>query len=130
MTEAARLLRRLAIALAVWREARGESLLGKLLVAQVIENRMRDPRWPETPIAVITQRAQFSSFLAGDPNSLAWPSEDDPAWADAVAAADLVLAAPSPVTRANHYHAVGVTPAWARPEAVVAREGRHVFYQL
>jgi hypothetical protein len=31
------LLRRFSLALAVWREARGESLLGKLLVAQTIE---------------------------------------------------------------------------------------------
>ena len=42
MNDSYLLLRRFAIALCVWREARGESLLGKLLVAQVIENRVTD----------------------------------------------------------------------------------------
>lgn len=44
MTEALQLLRRFALALATWREARGEPLVGKLHVAQTIENRVVDPR--------------------------------------------------------------------------------------
>jgi len=124
------LLRVFCLSLACWREARGESLLGQLLVAQTIENRVRDPRWPETYVGVITQRLQFSAFNRDDPNVTAYPREDDPAWADCVAAARFVLAAPSPLTAANHYHVTSVSPAWADRDKIVAREHRHIFYRL
>lgn len=124
------LLRHFALALCTWREARGESLVGKLLVAQTIENRVQDARWPDTYIGVITQRAQFSSFNQQDPNVVAWPAEEDPVWADCVAAAAFILAAPTPLTLANHYHATSVSPAWAKPDRIVAREGEHIFYTL
>lgn len=124
------LLRRFALALCTWREARGESLLGKLLVAQTVENRVRDPRWPDTYIGVITQPLQFSAFNRSDPNVMSWPFEEDPAWADSVAAADFVLRASTPLTLANHYHATSVSPGWAKPDRIVAREANHIFYQL
>lgn len=124
------LLRHFALALCVWREARGETLLGKLLVAQTIENRVTHARWPETYVGVITQRLQFSAFNAGDPNALLFPMETDRAWADCVAAAALVISAPSPLTTANHYHTTGVAPLWANASKIVAREGAHVFYAL
>jgi hypothetical protein len=53
-TEPTHLLRVAALALACYREARGESLLGILLVAQTIENRVNDARWPDTYIGVVT----------------------------------------------------------------------------
>lgn len=124
------LLRQFALALCVWREARGETLLGKVFVAQTIENRVTDTRWPDTYVAVITQRLQFSAFNAGDPNALLFPSETDPTWADCVAAASLVMQAPSPITKANHYHTTTVSPPWKRDDRIVAREGSHVFYAL
>ena len=130
MTEAISLIRRFALALCVWREARGETLLGKMLVAQTIENRVIDPRWPDTYVGVITQPFQFSAFNKSDPNVTAYPAETDRAWPDCVAAADLVLAAPSPLTAANHYHTTGVTPAWKQDDKIVSREGHHVFYRL
>jgi spore germination cell wall hydrolase CwlJ-like protein len=130
MTDAVLLLRRFVLALCVWREARGESFRGKSLVAQVIENRVRDPRWPDTYVGVITQRLQFSAFNAGDPNALMFPAENDRAWPDCVAAADLVVAAPALLTTANHYHTVDVRPTWADPTRLVTQEGRHKFYEL
>lgn len=123
------LLRRFALALCVWREARGESARGKALVAQTIENRVVDRRWPDTYLGVITQRWQFSAFNAGDPNSLLFPSETDPSWGDCVAAADAVLQS-VPLGTMNHYHTTGVTPPWADATKIVAREGAHVFYTL
>ena len=124
------LLPRFALALAVWREARGETVIGKLLVAQTIENRVVDPRWPETYVGVIMQPLQFSAFNRGDPESLLFPSEHDTSWPDCVAAADFVIGSPGRVTVANHYHAVGVMPAWADATHIVAREDHHVFYFL
>jgi spore germination cell wall hydrolase CwlJ-like protein len=70
-------------ALAIWREARGESLQGKIGVAWCIRNRMTDQRkrWPATPGAVVLQPLQFSCFNAWDPNAVKLPAKvDDPAW--------------------------------------------------
>lgn len=124
------LIRLYTLALAVWREARGESVRGKRLVAQTIENRVADKRWPATYVKVITQPWQFSAFNATDPNALKFPDEDDLAWPDCVQAAQEVLQAAEPFTTANHYHTVGVSPAWKREDRIVAHEGAHVFYEL
>lgn len=124
------LLRRFVLALAVWREARGESNRGKRLVAQVIRNRVDDRRWPDTYVGVITQPWQFSAFNRNDPNATLFPKETDAAWADCVAAADAILTAAQPISDANHYHTVDVSPAWKHPDREVAREGSHVFYRL
>mgnify|MGYP001562874444 CR=1 FL=1 len=124
------LVRLYTLALCVWREARNQSALGMLLVAQTVENRVRDPRWPETYVGVITQPWQFSAFNKNDPNALLYPGEADTEWPSCVAVAEAVLAAPRPFTTANHYHTTGVTPAWKRDDKVVAREGAHIFYTL
>ena len=73
---------------------------------------------------------QFSAFNKDDPNALKFPAEDDPAWAASVAAAQEVLTAVELFTEANHYCVVGLSPAWAREDKIVARENRHVFYRL
>src|SRR3990167_6839439 len=111
-----RLLRLFALSLTCWREARGESVLGKLLVCQVVENRVRDPRWPDTYVGVITQAAQFSAFNKNDPNALLFPTELDRSWPECVAVAESVLSTPTPFTTANHYHAQSVRPTWARDD--------------
>lgn len=124
------LLRIYTIALCVWREARGESRVGKRLVAQVMENRVSDKRWPDTYVRVITQKSQFSSFNPNDPNTQKFPDEGDKSWADCVWASDQVLTSGIMFTTANHYHVIGLKPVWAKPEAIVATEGHHVFYTL
>ncbi len=124
------LLRRFMLALCVWREARNQSQLGKNLVAAVIKNRVQDPRWPDTYVGVVTQRRQFSSFNAGDPNATLFPLETDGSWKGCVVAADVVLSSREPLTSANHYHTVDVHPVWADASKVVAREGAHIFYCL
>lgn len=127
----ARTVQRLFIlALAVWREARGESPLGQLLVAQTIENRVTDPRWPDTYQGVITQPWQFSAFNKNDPNALLFPSETDAAWSTCVSVAQAVIDAPKPFTTANHYHTTGVAPRWKDDSKIVNREGSHIFYRL
>jgi N-acetylmuramoyl-L-alanine amidase len=118
------------LALCVWREARGESYIGKRLVAQTIENRDFDERWPDTIVGVITQKLQFSSFNSNDPNALLFPKEDDKSWPDCVKAAQEVLISEIPFTTANHYHTKDVKPKWADMNKVVAVEGAHIFYCL
>lgn len=124
------LLRRFVLALCVWREARGETPKGKRLVAQTIENRVQDKRWPDSYVGVITQKSQFSSFNPDDPNAIKFPGEDDPSWASCVMAADAVLETSEPFTDATHYHTVAVNPKWADPSKIVAKEGAHVFYAI
>lgn len=48
------------LAEAIYHEARGESHLGKLAVAQVVINRMRSPKFPKTVCGVVYQPGQFS----------------------------------------------------------------------
>ncbi len=69
MNTASQALNQFLLALCVWREARGESLRGKQLVAWTILNRSHDKRWPNTIRGVVLQPLQFSSFNANDPNS-------------------------------------------------------------
>jgi len=130
MDNSTQLLRRFTLALCVWREARSESLLGKMLVAQVIENRVNDKRWPDTYVGVITQPLQFSAFNRTDPQVSKFPAEDDKEWPDCVAASDLVLNSPKPLTSANHYHTKNVHPSWADPLHITNTEGAHIFYEL
>jgi hypothetical protein len=69
------------LALAVWREARGEQSAGQRAVAHVIRNRTLVATWwngnrKGSYHAVILQPYQFSSFNPGDPNADKWPSND------------------------------------------------------
>lgn len=123
------LLDRFMLSLCVWREARGETPQGRRLVAQTILNRVADKRWPNTIPGVVLQPWQFSSFNKADPNATQFPSDVDASWPDCVAAADEVLAGPS-ISTANHYHVVGLDPAWRDVSKIVATCGHHVFYKL
>lgn len=130
MTDADRLLERFLVALCLWREARGESMRGKRLVASVIRNRVDDKRWPNTYSGVVLQPWQFSAFNAGDPNAVKFPWFGDAAWAECVSVTDAEQGADVPFSTANHYHATGAFPAWRRHDKIVDREGGHVFYAL
>lgn len=76
------------LALAVYYESRGESLRGQRAVASVVMNRVRSPRFPNTPCAVIFQRSQFS--FVGGPLAPRGPS-----WDRALAVASDFIDAPS-----------------------------------
>lgn len=132
------LARAYILALAVWREARGEDAVGKYLVAQTIENRVKDTRWPDTYQSVITQKWQFSAFNPNDPNAARFPddSETGAVWTECVEAACAVLAYGLDFSLgANHYLAAfmianGTTPSWYDPDKVTMRHGGHVFLKL
>lgn len=128
------LLEEFILALCVYREARGESIKGKLLVAETIVNRARDPknRWPKTIVGVVTQPLQFSSFNKSDPNVAVYPKPDEQAWAACVVAAKEALESnpTDRLTTANHYHTRAVNPKWADATKIVEVEGAHIFYNL
>jgi spore germination cell wall hydrolase CwlJ-like protein len=131
------LLRLFMLALCVYREARGESPLGKALVAQTILNRSKDPkkRWPRTVTGVILQPLQFSSFNKSDPNVSVFPKEGEPAWVECVSAAQRALQANPPLTTANHYLTAALfnspkRPSWASTGRILTTEDHHVFLEL
>lgn len=55
---------------AIYFEARGESLKGKMAVANVIDNRVNDPKFPKTYCDVIHEKNQFSYLWDGIPNKI------------------------------------------------------------
>lgn len=112
-------------------EAAGEGRKGMMAVANVIVNRMRDPRWPDTVFGVVMQPHQFSCWnnerLAAQ--RLARIPERVRKEAMRIAAMALNGTLPT-MTHATHYHAVSVQPSWARHSAFLGRIGRHKFYRL
>ncbi len=126
-------------ALALYREARGESLAAKSGILAVIRNRAaQSPKfgWPPTTTGVILQPYQFSSFNANDPNAKVWPDASSPgqwqAWLDCCVVVQAPLAA-DPTEGANHYEAlapVAQRPDWAIPAKLTVTIGKTRFYKL
>jgi len=114
------------LSLALYHEARGEPLLGQLMVARVIVNRMESRRWPSSMCNVITQDRQFS-FYRKDKTP---KPRDKVAWAMSQALAAEILKDPSilPYTTADHFHTTQVKPVWRKALYRVARVGQHIFY--
>lgn len=127
------------IALAVYFEARGEPIAGQLAVAQVITNRVKHDRYPNTPCEVIKQgptyhgtahplkhRCQFSFYCDGRPERVT----DMSAWRTAERVARTSVQTLIDVTEgAIYYHSVEVSPRWKYTMNVTVRIGRHIFYK-
>nr|WP_295892375.1 cell wall hydrolase [uncultured Devosia sp.] len=126
------------LAQAIYHEARGESEVGQLAVANVIVNRARSGKFPSTLCGVIYQnaekgyhRCQFTFACDGRSDA---PGERR-AWARSAALAqdvyaefalgDAVGAIPG---SALYYHTTNVRPNWANTYSAVAQIGSHIFY--
>lgn len=80
------------LALCIWREARGEGMLGKRGVGHVVSNRVSHNKFFGHDVrSVILKPWAFSSFNANDPNADKWPADADPSWMDSQTAAKQVL---------------------------------------
>jgi spore germination cell wall hydrolase CwlJ-like protein len=124
------------LATAIYFEARGEPERGRIAVAQVVLNRLKNPAYPNTICGVVYQnknqrnRCQFSFACDGIPDRI----NDRESWAEAQALAAKVLNDDrnlylSDVGAATHYHANYVRPRWARTMNKVEKIGRHIFYK-
>lgn len=117
------------LAMNIYQEARGESNQGKMAVAAVTMNRVKDKRYPNTICEVVWQPKQFSwtglNVKYHSPKNLK-------AWAQALELAKLFMdgANWSGVGSATHYHAITVTPSWVDKKQLVGRYGNHLFYTL
>lgn len=115
------------IADSIYHEARGEPLEGKMAVANVIVNRMKSRRFPNTACEVVWQRKQFSWTLYkskhrhihnyGNPHI------------EAIASKALSSKLVDVTGGATHYHADYVNPFWARSKTKTFVVGQHVFYR-
>lgn len=129
------------LALNVYFEARNQSTIGQIAVAQVTMNRVRDPRFPNTVCEVVKQghtyswkpelpiknQCQFSWWCDG--------KSDEPKDEDAFQKAMLIATGvyrqdlDDFVDGATHYHAVYVLPDWSASKQYIVRIDDHIFYR-
>ena len=124
----------ICLANAVYYEANGEPLSGQRAVAQVVLNRLRNPRYPKTICEVVNQGSnrptgcQFSftcdGSLARAPNPVRWKV------AMGVATAALDGWTSAEAGQATHYHTLYVFPKWAPELLKLGILGHHIFYRL
>lgn len=116
------------IAVAVYHEARGESLEGQLAVAKVIMNRAASGKYPTSWCGVVKQPWQFSFVRNGR-----FPSVDQSsdAWRKAMGVTRLVVAnaVQTVPSECLWYHADYVAPSWGRRLTRVEKIGAHIFYR-
>jgi spore germination cell wall hydrolase CwlJ-like protein len=124
------------LATAIYFEARSEPERGRIAVAQVVLNRLKNPAYPNTICGVVYQnknkrnRCQFSFACDGIRDRI----NDKRSWAEAQALAKKVLnddrlLYQADVGAATHYHATYVKPRWASKMKKMQKIGRHIFYK-
>jgi spore germination cell wall hydrolase CwlJ-like protein len=119
----------LCIAVAAYLEARGEGPDGMLAVADVIMERVNDPRWPDDPCSVVEQPKQFA-FLPFERVEEIILAEHDAAWSMALDAARTAMAGEGLGSGATHFHWIGEHPYWTKNAILVGRMGEHLFWRI
>jgi len=128
------------MALNIYYEARGSNLADQAATADVVLNRVRDTRYPNTICEVVKQgkknkdgsmrrnACQFSWYCDGKHDR---PQNTD-LWVEAQMLAYQVVYEDKyrGITEgATHYHATYVKPRWASTLQLVGRIGAHIFYR-
>ena len=135
------------LALNIYHEARGDNLAGQFAVADVVLNRVRDYRYPNTICEVVKQgpiskwwleekgkevpirhKCQFSWWCDGKSDE---PTQLLP-WLQAQEIAYHIVQNNQfqGITEgATHYHATYVDPHWNRSMVLIGRIGEHIFYK-
>lgn len=135
--EQERLKQLTCVAQTIWGEARSESALGMTAVAEVIRNRVKSHRYPDTYCGVVYQPKQFSMWNKGDPNGAkahaAFDAElPSPIVLKSIYIANQVMEGRTGVipNKALHYHTTEVSPYWSRSKKLAKYEtvGAHIFY--
>ncbi|MEQ6202651.1 cell wall hydrolase [Sulfitobacter sp. HNIBRBA2951] len=118
---------------ALYFEARGETLKGQFAVAEVIRNRVKSKRFPNSYCGVINQgtgrkyACQFTYTCDGRPEIVSEPAAH--ARVAKVARATLDGKSPDVTDGATFYHTTAVKPSWASKFKRTARFGVHLFYR-
>ena len=124
---------------AIYYEARSEGMIPKIAVANVILQRVKDVRYPNTICEVVHQgkhrngrimrnKCMFSYYCDGKKEK----EKDYTSLLEVLNVADLVLEGVllERTLGATHYHAYYVRPRWATKKRFkkLARVGSHIFY--
>lgn len=114
-------------------EAANDGEPGMSAVAQVVMNRVKSLKWPNTPGAVCSQPWQFSSWNANDPNRVKmldfW--QKDPktyALAESIVEQAMAGALPDTVGPSTHYCTNGLhgtLPLWGFDDSAHIAAGHH-----
>ncbi|MEL6735282.1 MAG: cell wall hydrolase [Pseudomonadota bacterium] len=125
---------RKCLAAGIYFEARGEPILGQKAVAQVILNRVRNPKYPDSICGVVYQhkhkrnRCQFSFACDGIKDRIGSPKHWEIAKQIANDGIDGKYWLKS-VASSSHYHADYVWPRWGKTMHKMTKIGRHIFYR-
>lgn len=118
---------------ALYFEARGETVKGQFAVAEVIMNRVKSARFPNSLCGVIRQgtgrkyQCQFTYTCDGHAEVISEPKAFERV--SKVARAIMDGLSGNLTDGATHYHTVKVRPSWARVYTKTARIGDHIFYR-
>jgi len=127
------------LAEAVYFEARSESFVAQLAVANVILERVSSKKYPDDICSVVHQsrkwkgkpirnKCQFSYWCDGKPETIA----NVDAYQQSVSASELALQGVilAQTEGATHYHAAYVIPYWATDDSflTLGQVGNHIFY--
>ena len=136
----------ICLALNTYHEAKNQSMIGQIAVAEVVMNRVQDKRFPNSVCEVVKQgptrpswedpkkeypikhRCQFSWYCDGKSDV----PKNEKAWKKAQEYAYLVLynrIAIDVTEGATHYHATYVKPSWAKTKTRTTRIESHIFYR-
>ena len=128
------------LALNIYHESRGDSLAGRYAVADVVLNRVKDTRYPNTICEVVYQgqktadgrmrrdRCQFSWYCDGKPDTT--PNMDKWIEAQAIAYQIVKMGTFRGISEgATHYHATYVDPYWNKRMDPIGRIGLHLFFR-
>jgi len=118
------------IAVAIYHEARGESVEGQLAVAKVIMNRAASGKYPSTWCGVVKQPWQFS-FVNPRTGEIPYVDRNSASWRKALGITRLAIGniVPSLGNDVLWYHADYVAPSWGRRLTRVDKIGAHIFYR-
>lgn len=111
---------------AVYHEARGEPLQGRVAIVEVILARRDSGKWPKNACGVISQKSQFSFVNGGHIPKIA--GKDRQGFRTLVMRV-LSGELSSPARGATYFHASHARPSWRHEMRRVSQIGRHFFYK-
>ena len=128
------------LALNIYFESRNQPIEGQVAVSQVVLERVKSKKYPDTVCEVVFQgptyswsvnypiknRCQFSWYCDG----ISDKPKDEIAWLNSLEVAEKVYyGLTDTVKGATHYHSVKVDPWWAKYKVKVKQIGDHIFYR-
>jgi len=111
----------------IYHEAAFEPYIGKMSIAQITYNRVKEGRWGKTFCKVVYSKSQFSWTLKPE---LRKEVPRGPHWRASVQAAKSFVNGTrvAKLESSDHYHATYVSPKWNKKMTKTAKVGHHIFY--